>query len=43
MSEPRKASVGSEIAPLRPEIVRDQTVQFAVVQKPLSALERIYN
>src|SRR5206468_10667386 len=30
-------------APLRPEIVRDQTAQFAVVQKPLSALERIYN
>jgi NitT/TauT family transport system permease protein len=31
------------IAPLRPEIVRDQTAQFAVVQKPLSTLERIYN
>ena len=43
MSEPRKAPVGSEIAPLRPEIVRDQTVQFAVVQKPLSTLERVYN
>jgi NitT/TauT family transport system permease protein len=34
---------GDNVAPLRPEIVRDQTAQFAVVQKPLSALERIYN
>jgi NitT/TauT family transport system permease protein len=32
-----------DVAPLRPEIVRDQTAQFAVVQKPLSTLERIYN
>jgi NitT/TauT family transport system permease protein len=31
------------VAPLRPEIVRDQTAQFAVVQKPLSTIERIYN
>jgi NitT/TauT family transport system permease protein len=31
------------VAPLRPEIVRDQTAQFAVVQKPLSTLERVYN
>jgi NitT/TauT family transport system permease protein len=31
------------VAPLRPEIVRDQTAQFAVVQKPLSAIERVYN
>jgi NitT/TauT family transport system permease protein len=29
--------------PLRPEIVRDQTAQFAVVQKPLSTIERVYN
>ena len=43
MSEPRKAPAGDEVAPLRPEIVRDQVAQFAVVQKPLSALERIYN
>jgi NitT/TauT family transport system permease protein len=28
---------------LRPEIVRDQTAQFAVVQKPLSTIERVYN
>jgi NitT/TauT family transport system permease protein len=32
-----------ELAPLRPEIVRDQTAQFAVVQKPLSTIERVYN
>jgi NitT/TauT family transport system permease protein len=31
------------VAPLRPETVRDQTAQFAVVQKPLSAIERVYN
>jgi NitT/TauT family transport system permease protein len=31
------------VAPLRPEVVRDQTAQFAVVQKPLSTLERVYN
>jgi NitT/TauT family transport system permease protein len=31
------------VAPLRPEIVRDQTAQFAVVQKPLSTIERVYN
>jgi NitT/TauT family transport system permease protein len=43
MSEPRKVPAGDAIAPLRPEIVRDQVAQFAVVQKPLSALERIYN
>jgi NitT/TauT family transport system permease protein len=43
MSEPRIATVSDEAAPLRPEIVRDQVAQFAVVQKPLSALERIYN
>jgi NitT/TauT family transport system permease protein len=43
MSEPRMAMTGDNVAPLRPEIVRDQTVQFAVVQKPLSALERVYN
>jgi NitT/TauT family transport system permease protein len=43
MSEPRKATTGDNVASLRPEIVRDQMVQFAVVQKPLSALERIYN
>src|ERR1700712_5971586 len=43
MSEPRIATVGDETAPLRPEIVRDQTAQFAVVQKPLSTIERIYN
>jgi NitT/TauT family transport system permease protein len=43
MSEPRKATAGDNVAPLRPEIVRDQMAQFAVVQKPLSALERIYN
>src|SRR3954463_16661860 len=43
MSEAQKAPVGNEVIPLRPEIVRDQTAQFAVVQKPLSALERIYN
>jgi NitT/TauT family transport system permease protein len=43
VSEPRIAAKHDNIAPLRPEIVRDQTAQFAVVQKPLSALERIYN
>jgi NitT/TauT family transport system permease protein len=43
MSEPRAATTGDNITPLRPEIVRDQMAQFAVVQKPLSALERIYN
>jgi NitT/TauT family transport system permease protein len=43
MSEPRKVTTGDNVAPLRPETVRDQTVQFAVVQKPLSTLERIYN
>jgi NitT/TauT family transport system permease protein len=43
MSEPRKAPAGNEAVPLRPEIVRDQMVQFAVVQKPLSTVERIYN
>jgi NitT/TauT family transport system permease protein len=32
-----------DTAPLRPEIVRDQTAQFAVVQKPLSTIERVYN
>ncbi len=42
MSEPRMA-ITDDLAPLRPEIVRDQTAQFAVVQKPLSAIERIYN
>jgi NitT/TauT family transport system permease protein len=43
MSEPRKAPASDAAAPLRPEIVRDQVAQFAVVQKPLSTLERIYN
>jgi NitT/TauT family transport system permease protein len=43
MSEPRKAPVSDTVVALRPEIVRDQVAQFAVVQKPLSALERIYN
>jgi NitT/TauT family transport system permease protein len=43
MSEPRVAMTGDNVAPLRPEIVRDQTAQFAVVQKPLSTVERIYN
>jgi NitT/TauT family transport system permease protein len=42
MSEPRIAMTDN-VAPLRPEIVRDQTAQFAVVQKPLSTIERIYN
>jgi len=42
MSEPRRAMTDN-VAPLRPEIVRDQTAQFAVVQKPLSTVERIYN
>jgi NitT/TauT family transport system permease protein len=37
------ATTGENVAPLRPEIVRDQMAQFAVVQKPLSTLERIYN
>jgi NitT/TauT family transport system permease protein len=37
------AVTGEAVAPLRPEIVRDQTAQFAVVQKPLSTLERVYN
>jgi NitT/TauT family transport system permease protein len=37
------AITDDNVAPLRPEIVRDQTAQFAVVQKPLSTLERIYN
>jgi NitT/TauT family transport system permease protein len=43
MSEPRVAMTGDNVTPLRPEIVRDQTAQFAVVQKPLSTLERVYN
>ena len=43
MSEPRMAIANDDVAPLRPEIVRDQTAQFAVVQKPLSTIERIYN
>jgi NitT/TauT family transport system permease protein len=43
MSEPRKAAAGNGVVPLRPEIIRDQVAQFAVVQKPLSTLERIYN
>jgi NitT/TauT family transport system permease protein len=43
MSEPRRAVASQDVAPLRPEIVRDQTAQFAVVQKPLSTVERIYN
>ena len=43
MSEPRMAVANEDVAPLRPEIVRDQTAQFAVVQKPLSTIERIYN
>jgi NitT/TauT family transport system permease protein len=43
MSEPRAAIANEEVAPLRPEIVRGQTAQFAVVQKPLSTIERIYN
>jgi NitT/TauT family transport system permease protein len=42
MSEPRMAMTDNA-APLRPEIVRDQTAQFAVVQKPLSTIERVYN
>jgi NitT/TauT family transport system permease protein len=42
MSEPRMAMTDN-VAPLRPEIVRDQTAQFAVVQKPLSTIERVYN
>ncbi len=42
MSEPRMA-MSDNVAPLRPEIVRDQTAQFAVVQKPLSTIERVYN
>jgi NitT/TauT family transport system permease protein len=43
MSEPRVAITDDNVAPLRPEIVRDQTAQFAVVQKPLSTIERVYN
>jgi NitT/TauT family transport system permease protein len=43
MSEPRMAIANEDLAPLRPEIVRDQTAQFAVVQKPLSTIERVYN
>jgi NitT/TauT family transport system permease protein len=43
MSEPRVAMTGDNVAPLRPEIIRDQTAQFAVVQKPLSTIERVYN
>jgi NitT/TauT family transport system permease protein len=43
MSEPRMVIADEELAPLRPEIVRDQTAQFAVVQKPLSTIERVYN
>jgi NitT/TauT family transport system permease protein len=43
MSEPRMLVASEDVALLRPEIVRDQTAQFAVVQKPLSTLERIYN
>ncbi|HEV7599322.1 MAG TPA: ABC transporter permease [Bradyrhizobium sp.] len=43
MSEPRMVMPEDSVAPLRPEIVRDQTAQFAVVQKPLSTLERVYN
>jgi NitT/TauT family transport system permease protein len=43
MSEPWKVPASNDVAPLRPEIVRDQMAHFAVVQKPLSALERIYN
>src|SRR5258708_30698701 len=42
MSEPGMAMTDN-VAPLRPEIVRDQTAQFAVVQKPLSTIERVYN
>jgi NitT/TauT family transport system permease protein len=37
------AVANDDVAPLRPEIVRDQTAQFAVVQKPLSTIERVYN
>jgi len=43
MPEPWVAMTDDNVAPLRPEIVRDQTAQFAVVQKPLSTIERIYN
>src|ERR1700716_803611 len=43
MSEPRMVIANEDVAPLRPEIVRDQTAQFAVVQKPLSTIERVYN
>ncbi|MEA2893671.1 MAG: sulfonate transport system permease protein [Bradyrhizobium sp.] len=43
MSEPRMVVANEDTAPLRPEIVRDQTAQFAVVQKPLSTIERVYN
>jgi NitT/TauT family transport system permease protein len=37
------AVAGEDVALRRPEIVRDQTAQFAVVQKPLSTIERVYN
>jgi NitT/TauT family transport system permease protein len=43
MSEPRMVVTSEDTALLRPEIVRDQTAQFAVVQKPLSTIERVYN
>jgi len=43
MSEPRRVMTEDNVAPLRPEIFRDQTAQFAVVQKPLSTIERVYN
>jgi NitT/TauT family transport system permease protein len=43
MSEPRMVVADEDAALLRPEIVRDQTAQFAVVQKPLSTIERVYN
>ncbi|MEA2896008.1 MAG: sulfonate transport system permease protein [Bradyrhizobium sp.] len=43
MSEPRMVMSEDNVASLRPEIVRDQTAQFAVVQKPLSTIERVYN
>jgi NitT/TauT family transport system permease protein len=43
MSEPRMVVTSEDVVPLRPEIVRDQTAQFAVVQKPLSTIERVYN
>ena len=45
MSEPLKTMVRNEAAPLRPEIMRDTggTPDLAVVQKPLSALDKLYN